>query len=149
MKRSQRLATLLKLVAMAEKNSRRALGEASHRTKECHDQLEMLSRYQREYSEQWLNRGQSGITGSDLRLLDGFRKQLDGTVTTQNHQLALAEQQKAQAAARWQQTRLRETSLLGLYESQLAREELESEKRVQREMDERSVVSVDPLTEIF
>ena len=130
---------------MAEKNSRRALGEASHRAKECNDQLEMLSGYQREYSEQWLNRGQTGITGNDLRMLDGFRKQLDGTVTTQNHQLALAEQQKAQAAARWQQTRLRETSLLGLYEGQLAREDIEREKRVQRELDERTNTSIDPL----
>ncbi len=136
MSRARRLATLVKLASLIERNSRRSLGVAVGGLQQAQQQQRQLEDYLGEYGRAWLEQGAAGIDARNLRAAAGFREQLTRTITVQQQSVAQRDAAVRQAAGAWQDTRRRERSLERLLELAREAERRDRHRREQHEIDD-------------
>lgn len=137
-KGSERLQTLLKLAAMREQAAARQLGLSSERLQQAQSQSQQLRQYEHDYQQRYVDSGAEPVSRSFLLNYQGFFRQLE-TVQTQQHQtIKLREGDREQARLRWLEQHAKRRLLNRVREQRLASEALATEKKMQRELDDRA-----------
>lgn len=136
---SERLRTLLKLAQMKEQQAARALGERSERLLQAQQQGRQLVEYCDEYQSQYAARatGQT-FSRTDLLNYQGFFRQLEHVQEQQQRVIEQRNEEREQARGAWLELHTRRRLLAQVRERRLLREALEAEKKLQRELDDRS-----------
>ncbi len=135
---SDRLTTLLRLVALREERAARQLGAATEQQQAEEQRGRQLSEYEREYQNQYLQRGrEQPMSRSQLLNYRGFFNQLD---QIQQHQVrVVAERAEAleQARAAWLAQYAKRRLLTQVRDRARQQEEHRRELRLQSELDDR------------
>jgi len=139
-KRSDRMQTLLKLAGLVERASRLRLAQANTDLHRKEQQQRQLTEYQREYAEQWIASGKSGLSGAAVASLSAFRANLAAALAVQDRSVATAHEALTRSAEQWTVQRNRQRVFNELLGKALAQERRELQKRLQRDADESSAV---------
>jgi flagellar protein FliJ len=137
-KSSERLQTLLKLVAMREQAAARQLMLSSERLQQAQQQSRQLQQYEHDYQERFVDLGSQPVTRNFLLNYQGFFRQLETAQTQQSHTIELRAGDREQARLRWIEQHAKHRLLSRVREQRLASEALDAEKKTQRELDDRA-----------
>jgi flagellar export protein FliJ len=135
-KASARIATLLKLAALREQNAARAFASSNAKLEQARQQADQLENYGREY-EQAFRTIDTPLSASQLLNFHGFFGQLSAIQTQQEQTVQQRSTEQEAARQRWLEAYTRIQLLERIRQQRLAREQLEQEKRLQRELDDR------------
>lgn len=137
-KRSDRLQTLLKLAAMKEQAAVRQLAASTERLSAAEQQLRQLADYQQDYEQRYVGQVGQSVDRRFFTNFQGFFRQLEGAQQQQELAIAHRDREREQARAQWIDLYARRRLLDNIRERWLRREELEVDKKLQRELDDRS-----------
>lgn len=138
-KPSQRLQTLLKLADLREQQAAKALAAQAERLQQAEQQQRALVQYEREYQQSFVERSHhTAFSGRDLLNYQGFFRQLENAQQTQARTVQLRDHEREQARLRWLQLNAKRRLLEQLRERRLRREEAEQDRKLQRDIDDRS-----------
>lgn len=137
-KSSERLRTLLQLTALRENQAARQLAASVERLQQAQQQSRQLSAYEQEYHQQYVSRGEQSFSRNDLLNYQGFFRQLEHAQSQQVQNINERADEREQARLAWLQLHARNRLLAQLRQRRLAREQLEEEKKLQRELDDRA-----------
>lgn len=137
-KGSDRLQTLLKLAAMREQAAARQLGQSSERLQQAQLQSQQLQQYEQDYQQRYVDSGAEPVSRNFFLNYQSFFRQLESAQTQQARAIALRESDREQARLRWLEQYSRRRLLDRVREQRLASEALATEKKVQREVDDRA-----------
>lgn len=140
MRRSDRMQTLLKLAGVVERAARLRLAQANADMQRKEQQHKQLTEYEREYAEQWIASGKSGLSGAALASLAAFRANLASALVVQGQSVAGAHEALARSAEHWAVQRNRQRVFNELLVKALEQERRELQKRSQRDVDESSAI---------
>jgi len=137
-KRSERLQVVLSVAERRRKEADRFLADAQQRVSQGEAGIRQLQNYLKEYQQQFTASGQQGLTIAALQTQQAFMQKINSTIQEQEHALQQAREQLQQVRAYWQQTYARQKGIEKLI-LKARNEELQvQERRLQRELDERS-----------
>lgn len=137
-KPSQRLQTLLKLADLREQQAAKALAAVAARLEQAERQQRALAEYEGEYHREYVERGGQAFSRRDLLNYQGFFRQLENAQLTQARTVQLRDHEREQARQQWQQLHAKRRLLAQLHQRRLRREEQEQDRKLQREIDDRS-----------
>ncbi len=140
-KGSERLQTLLKLAAMREQAAARQLGVSSERLQQAQLQSQQLQQYERDYQQRYVDMGSATVSRNFLLNYQGFFRQLETVQTQQQQTIELRAGDREQARLRWLEQHAKRRLLNRVREQRLANEALAAEKKIQREIDDRTMRS--------
>ncbi|MDB6059915.1 MAG: flagellar export protein FliJ [Verrucomicrobiaceae bacterium] len=137
-KRSDRLQALLKLAAMKEQAAVRQLAASAGRLQTAKQQRQQLSDYEHDYQQQYVQKGQA-VDRNFFLNFQGFFRQLETAQVQQEAAIRLRDHEREQARLKWIDLYARRRLLNNVRERWLQREAVESDKKLQRELDDRAV----------
>lgn len=138
MKKSARLAPLLKLEQNREQEKVRALGDARSSVAAEEEKLKQLMDYRGEYERMVTQEGSQGISASRLQGYHQFLNRLTVAITQQEQQLEVVRQQESAAQQDWFQQRGAVKRMDTLVERNVKQELREEDKREQKALDEQA-----------
>jgi len=138
MKKSARLAPLLKLEQNKEQEQVRALGQARSAVAVQVEKLQQLVDYRNEYQQMVSQEGSQGISAMRLQGYYQFLNRLTTAITQQQEQLELTKQQESMAQNQWFQQRGAVKRMDNLIDRNVQQERLEEDKREQKMVDEQA-----------
>ena len=134
-KSSERLATVLKLAKMRQQLAAQVLAE-NIRNKTSHDeQLQQLQSFKDDYLDKFAQG--VNLTSSSLMNYQTFYGSLEKAVEMQAQRTVLSQNQLEQARKQWQSLYAREKNMESLIDKKIKIEEVEEEKKIQAEQDDR------------
>lgn len=136
-KRSDRLKALLKLAAMKEDNAVRVLAASAERLQQAQQQRQQLAEYEHDYQQQYAQVGKS-VDRSFFLNFQGFFRQLENAQQQQEMAIKVRDHEREQARLRWVDLYSKRRLLTNVRERWLQTEALEADKKLQRELDDRS-----------
>lgn len=136
-KSSERLRVLLKLAGMREQAAARQLAASSEQLQQAQQQSRQLAQYERDYQQRYVDVGSGPVNRNFLLNYQGFFRQLEVVQVQQGRAIELRESDREQARLRWIETYAKRRLLTNVRKRRLADELQESEKKVQREIDDR------------
>lgn len=136
MKRSQRLASVLRLARQNREAAEQQLGQAQEQRATEETRLEQLESYLHDYQQAELEQGRVGISAAALQRIQVFKSRLSTALEQQQGQIKRAEHHLALCTQRWRQARSRYLAVEKLYERVLAQESREEDRRLQRLIDD-------------
>ena len=139
MKKSQRLAPILKLEQTREEETVRALGTARSVVAEQQEKLQQLIDYRSEYERMVSNEGMQGILAMRLQGYHQFLGRLTAAINQQEERVELAKQEEAAAQQQWFQQRGAVKRMDNLIERNVQQERQEDDKREQKVLDEQAM----------
>ncbi|HEY3698471.1 MAG TPA: flagellar export protein FliJ [Spongiibacteraceae bacterium] len=137
-KSSERLLVLLKLAGMREQAAARQLAASSERLQQAQQQSTQLAQYERDYQQRYIDAGAEPVNRNFLLNYQSFFRQLEVVQVQQGRAIELRESDREQARLRWIEIYVKRRLLTNVRERRLAGELQEAEKKVQREIDDRS-----------
>jgi len=138
MKKSARLAPLLKLEQNKEQEQVKALGQARSAVAVQVEKLQQLVDYRSEYEQMVSQEGSQGISATRLQGYHQFLNRLTAAITQQKEQLELTKQQENMAQNQWFQQRGAVKRMDNLIDRNVYQERLEEDKREQKMLDEQA-----------
>ncbi len=137
-KTSERLQTVLKIAQLKQQQASQRLGEMTRDNLAAKQQQQQLRDYQQDYGQQFSKQ----ITHQPLQASKAmnylkFYSNLENAVTLQQERIVLAEDQINTFRREWQKIYSREKNMESLIERKQLEEEMELEKKLQREQDDR------------
>lgn len=135
-KSSARLQVLLKLAALKEETAARQLAQQSERLQQAQEQGRQLALYERDYQQNFIDRGAQSLSRHNLLNYQGFFRQLEHVQEQQGRAIAQRDYDREAARANWVQLYARRRLLAQVRERRLALEQLAEEKKLQREIDD-------------
>jgi flagellar export protein FliJ len=135
-KSSERLQVLLKLAALKEQTAARQLAQHSELLQQAQEQGRQLALYERDYQQNYIERGAQPLSRHNLLNYQGFFRQLEQVQTQQGRTIAHRDHEREAARANWVQLYARRRLLAQVRERRLALERLAAEKKLQREIDD-------------
>jgi flagellar FliJ protein len=139
MKRGKRLEPVRDLALEAERVAARRLAETEREAAESQQRLAQLEHYEREYRAGLQQRVADGIGAAGLRDYQAFLARLGEAVAQQRTVLAQAVGERDAARERWLASTTRRRSVGKVIEQAEAADRRASERREQRELDERAL----------
>lgn len=139
-KRSKRMAVVLDMAERAEKSVAQALEQAREQTNHAQQQLQQVTQYQAEY-ERELNQPKQGVSVQALMNDRLFLSQLVQVVTAQSGQLEQLKDSEQKVLRNWQLCYQRRRNIESLIANLKNEEDAELDKKLQKEMDELSMIS--------
>lgn len=136
-KGSDRLQTLLKLAAMREQAAARQLAQSSERLQQAQQQSRQLQQYERDYQQRFIDLDSAPVNRNFLLNYQGFFRQLETAQTQQDQTIQLREGDRELARQRWLEQYTKRHLLNRVRDKRLVSEALATEKKVQRELDDR------------
>ena len=100
--RAARLAPVVDMAEKAEKTAVQRLGYFQGQVKVAESKLADLNAFRLDYSEQWIVRGSTGVSGQWLLGFQGFLAQLDTAVDQQRQSLVWHQNNLDKARDEWQ-----------------------------------------------
>ncbi len=137
-KRSDRLQVVLSVAERKRKEADRFLADAQKRVSQGEVGIAQLQTYLREYQQQFTTSGQQGLSIGALHTQQAFMHKINTTISEQEHALKQAREQLQQVRAYWQQVYARQKGIERLIRKAREDEEQEQERKLQRDIDERS-----------
>jgi flagellar FliJ protein len=136
--RAARLAPVVEMAEKAEKAAVQRLGYFQGQVKVAESKLADLNAFRLDYSQQWIVRGSTGVTGQWLLGFQGFLAQLDTAVDQQRHSLVWHQNKLDKAREEWQQAFARVEGLRKLVQRYRDEAQRLEDKREQKLLDELS-----------
>ncbi|AXJ03952.1 flagellar protein FliJ [Pseudomonas fluorescens] len=136
--RAARLAPVVDMAEKAEKTAVQRLGYFQGQVKVAESKLADLHAFRLDYSEQWIVRGSTGVSGQWLLGFQGFLAQLDTAVDQQRQSLQWHQNNLDKARDAWQQAFARVEGLRKLVQRYLEEAQRAEDKREQKLLDELS-----------
>ena len=135
----RRVQRLLPVIDMAKNEEREAAGKLAHyqgALQQAQQQLDNLQQYRDDYQQQWIDKGQTGVSGQWLMNYQRFLSQLEVAVEQQNKSLAWHEHNLSQARTVWQQAYARVEGLRKLVQRYRDDAQKSADKQEQKMLDE-------------
>ncbi|ABA73283.1 MULTISPECIES: flagellar export protein FliJ [Pseudomonas] len=136
--RAARLAPVVDMAEKAEKTAVQRLGYFQGQVKVAESKLADLNAFRLDYSQQWIVRGSTGVTGQWLLGFQGFLAQLDTAVDQQRQSLQWHQNNLDKARDAWQQAFARVEGLRKLVQRYRDEAQRAEDKREQKLLDELS-----------
>jgi len=136
--RAARLAPVVDMAEKAEKTAVQRLGYFQGQVKVAESKLADLNAFRLDYSQQWIGRGSTGVTGQWLLGFQGFLAQLDTAVDQQRQSLQWHQNNLDKARDAWQQAFARVEGLRKLVQRYRDEAQRAEDKREQKLLDELS-----------
>lgn len=136
-KTSDRLRTVLKLAQLRQQQAAEQLGEMTRNAQALEHQADQLKHYQFDYAQHFKGLGREGVSVNQVRNFQNFYASLEQAIDTQQERIVLASRQQEAARERWQQQYAREKNLEKLVDRKAHEEQLQHEKVLQRQLDDR------------
>ena len=136
--RAARLAPVVDMAEKAEKTAVQRLGYFQGQVKVAESKLADLNAFRLDYSEQWIVRGSTGVTGQWLLGFQGFLAQLDTAVDQQRQSLVWHQNKLDKAREEWQQAFAKVEGLRKLVQRYREEAQRLEDKREQKLLDELS-----------
>ncbi|WP_367256340.1 flagellar export protein FliJ [Pseudomonas sp. stari2] len=136
--RAARLAPVVEMAEKAEKTAVQRLGYFQGQVKVAESKLADLHAFRLDYSEQWIVRGSTGVSGQWLLGFQGFLAQLDTAVDQQLQSLQWHQNNLDKARDAWQQAFARVEGLRKLVQRYRDEAQRAEDKREQKLLDELS-----------
>ncbi len=135
----RRVQRLLPVIDMAKNEEREAAGKLAHyqgALQQAQQQLDNLQQYRDDYQQQWIDKGQTGVSGQWLMNYQRFLSQLEVAVEQQHKSLAWHEHNLSQARTVWQQAYARVEGLRKLVQRYRDDAQKSADKQEQKMLDE-------------
>ncbi len=132
------LATLIELAQNKTDEATRRLGELQNAHNSASEKLEMLLQYRQDYLQQLEVQVRDGVNCSQLRNFQQFISTLDSAIEQQRALTHQADAQLGHGRSSWQHSKRRLSSFDTLADRVRQQQLLASNKREQRDSDERS-----------
>ncbi|RON79889.1 flagellar export protein FliJ [Pseudomonas fluorescens] len=136
--RAARLAPVVDMAEQAEKTAVQRLGYFQGQVKVAESKLADLNAFRLDYSQQWIVRGSTGVTGQWLLGFQGFLAQLDTAVDQQRQSLVWHQNKLDKAREEWQQAFAKVEGLRKLVQRYREEAQRLEDKREQKLLDELS-----------
>ncbi|KAE9644435.1 flagella biosynthesis chaperone FliJ [Pseudomonas sp. PB103] len=136
--RAARLVPVVDMAEKAEKAAVQRLGYFQGQVKVAESKLADLNAFRLDYSQQWIVRGSTGVTGQWLLGFQGFLAQLDTAVDQQRQSLVWHQNNLEKAREAWQQAFARVEGLRKLVQRYRDEAQRAEDKREQKLLDELS-----------
>ncbi|HKM37429.1 MAG TPA: flagellar export protein FliJ [Thiopseudomonas sp.] len=136
---NRRIQRLLPVVDMAKNEEREAagkLGQSQATLEQARQQLESLQQYRDDYQQQWIDKGQTGVSGQWLMNYQRFLSQLEVAIEQQDKSLAWHDSNLNKARAAWQQAYARVEGLRKLVQRYREEAQKVASKQEQKMLDE-------------
>ena len=102
-KRVQRLLPVIDMAQTAEQEATAKLNQYKNALQHAQQQLQNLQQYRDDYQQQWIDKGQSGVSGQWLMNYQRFLSQLEVAIAQQEKSLVWHENNVSLSQAAWQQ----------------------------------------------
>lgn len=135
-RRAERLAPVVDMALKAEREAARQLGLAQNQLLQVQRKMAELERFRGDYQQQWIERGQHGVSGEWLMNYQRFLSQLETAVEQQGRSLAWHQDVVGKARASWQEKYARLEGLRKLVERYRQEAQLLADKQEQKQLDE-------------
>jgi flagellar FliJ protein len=135
--RAKRLQPVQEVVGDAERRLAQSVGAFDRRVREAEAKLQELERYRLEYEQQFAQRAGQGISASSLRDYQAFLSRLAEAARQQQIVVQRAITERDAEHLRWQQAAKRAKALDHVVGQWRADERLATDRREQRDTDER------------
>lgn len=136
--RAARLAPVVDMAEKAEKTAVQRLGYFQGQVKVAESKLADLNAFRLDYSEQWIVRGSTGVSGQWLLGFQGFLAQLDTAVDQQRQSLVWHQNNLEKARDEWQKAFAKVEGLRKLVQRYREEAQRLEDKREQKLLDELS-----------
>lgn len=133
---SRALHLLLEQLDNKERQASAELSAAQLQLQQLVQQQQMLSQYQRNYSEDFQKRGRAGLSANQFSHFQGFINKLEVAQEQQIDGLQSARQHLEQSRTSWMAVRARKQAIETLLEREAERQQKESDKKEQKMLDE-------------
>lgn len=138
MTRTQRLAPVQTLFDDKERRLAQSLAAFERRVTDGETKLSELERYRTEYEKQFAQRAKAGLGATDLRDYQAFLARLNEAIRQQRTLVQRAQAERDAERQRWQESARRAKALDHVVDQWRADERRASDRREQRETDERA-----------
>lgn len=136
MKRAQRLQPVIDMAQDAEREAAGQLGQCQTALQQAQQQLHNLQQYRNDYQQQWIDQGQTGVSGQWLMNYQRFLSQLEVAIAQQEKSLAWHESNVSVSQKKWQQTYARLEGLRKLVQRYQDEAQKAADKQEQKLLDE-------------
>lgn len=135
-KRAQRLSPVIDMAQTTEREALGKLRQYQAALQHAQQQLQNLQQYRDDYQQQWINKGQTGVSGQWLMNYQRFLSQLEVAIEQQQKSLAWHENNVSLSQAAWQQAYARLEGLRKLVQRYLEEAQKAADKQEQKLLDE-------------
>ncbi|ART83378.1 flagellar export protein FliJ [Oceanisphaera profunda] len=132
---SRALHLLLNQLDIQERKASAELGAAQLQLQQLAQQQQTLSEYQRNYSEEFQNRGREGLSANQFSHFQGFINKLEVAQEQQQDGLKNAREQMEKSRTAWMAVRARKQAIETLLEREAERKQIESNRQEQKMLD--------------
>ncbi|MCR8932416.1 MULTISPECIES: flagellar export protein FliJ [Pseudomonas] len=136
--RAARLAPVVEMAEKAEKTAVQRMAYFQGQVTVAESKLADLNAFRLDYSQQWIVRGSTGVSGQWLLGFQGFLAQLDTAVDQQRQSLVWHQNNLEKARNEWQQAFARVEGLRKLVQRYRDEAQRLEDKREQKLLDELS-----------
>jgi|SRR5699024_6242791 len=136
MKRAQRLQPVIDMAQDAEREAAGKLGQCQTALQQAQQQLHNLQQYRNDYQQQWIDQGQTGVSGQWLLNYQRFLSQLEVAIAQQENSLAWHENNVSVSQKKWQQAYARLEGLRKLVQRYRDEAQKAADKQEQKLLDE-------------
>jgi flagellar FliJ protein len=135
-KRVQRLLPVIDMAQTAEQEATAKLNQYKNALQHAQQQLQNLQQYRDDYQQQWIDKGQSGVSGQWLMNYQRFLSQLEVAIAQQEKSLVWHENNVSLSQAAWQQAYARLEGLRKLVQRYREEARKSADKQEQKLLDE-------------
>ena len=135
-KRAQRLLPVIDMAQTAEQEAAGKLRQYQAALQHAVQQLHSLEQYRDDYQQQWINKGQVGVSGQWLMNYQRFLSQLEVAIEQQQKSWVWHENKVRNSQAVWQQAYARLEGLRKLVQRYRAEAQKAADKQEQKLLDE-------------
>ena len=135
-KRIQRLLPVVDMAQTAEREATAKLNQYQNALQKAQQQLQNLQQYRDDYQQQWIDKGQSGVSGQWLMNYQRFLSQLEVAIEQQQKSLAWHENNVRSSQTLWQQAYARLEGLRKLVQRYREEAQKAADKQEQKLLDE-------------
>ncbi|MFB0962775.1 MAG: flagellar export protein FliJ [Pseudomonas sp.] len=135
-KRAQRLLPVIDMAQTAEQEAAAKLRQYQAALQQAQQQLQNLEHYRDDYQQQWIDKGQAGVSGQWLMNYQRFLSQLEVAIEQQQKSLAWHENNVRSSQTLWQQAYARLEGLRKLVQRYREEAQKAADKQEQKLLDE-------------
>ena len=135
-KRVQRLLPVVDMAQATEREATAKLTKYQNALQHAQQQLQNLQQYRDDYQQQWIDKGQSGVSGQWLMNYQRFLSQLETAISQQQQSLLWHESNVSLSQAAWQQAYARLEGLRKLVQRYREDARKSADKQEQKLLDE-------------
>jgi len=138
MKRSQRLAPVVKYTDAKEREAARILAQQQQQMEQQKNRLKQLEMYRHEYAKQFIDIGSRGMSAIKVHDYQAFLKNLDNAVLQQKEAIERLAQEYELKKRQWLAARNKTKAMHNVVDRYIDEEQRKEEKSLQKEQDDRS-----------